>query len=152
MENYFNYPLTLQCVMFDDIVELVFVYNPAHLSETQILGLSHQLEHVSQQLASAELTNLGELSIASKWDEEQALVYNEASGAPELVASCAHKLIEDQVRRQPHAPAISGWDASFTYRELDSIANRLSHHLTKSLGVKRGNLIPVCFENPLGLS
>lgn len=43
------------------------------------------------------------------------------------------------------APAVDGWDASFTYAELDSLSNRLAHDLTRrELGSEA--FIALCFD------
>jgi non-ribosomal peptide synthetase component F len=56
-----------------------------------------------------------------------------------------HRLIEEQVARTPGAVALTCGDRSLTYRELNSRANRLAHHL-RSLGVVPGALVGLFAE------
>ncbi len=44
---------------------------------------------------------------------------------------CLHQLIEAQADRTPNAIALVAGEKRFTYRELNSAANRLAHHLTR---------------------
>ena len=146
MENYFNYPLTLQCIVLDDCIEMVFVYDPTRLAEPQLEALSHQYEHLIHQLWAQDDRSLGTITAASKWDQQQALRWNEAAGVPDIIDSCAHHLIARQAELHPDAPAIFAWDATFSYKELDSAANRLSHYLIEEVKMKLDDLVHVCFE------
>jgi amino acid adenylation domain-containing protein/thioester reductase-like protein len=57
-----------------------------------------------------------------------------------------HSSFEARARTNPDALAISAWDGSFTYDELNRAANRLGHHLVNELAVKQGDLMIVNFE------
>ena len=76
-------------------------------------------------------------------DFEQVWAWNETQ--PALVYECAHALIQKQVDRQPDADAVYAHDASFTFRQLDELSNRLAHLLVE-LGVKPEDIVPLCFE------
>ncbi|KAL8826241.1 MAG: hypothetical protein Q9191_003926, partial [Dirinaria sp. TL-2023a] len=76
-------------------------------------------------------------------DTEQVWSWNETQ--PALVYECAHALIKKQVDSQPYAPAVYAHDASFTFRQLDDLSNRLAHLLVE-LGVKPEDIVPLCFE------
>ncbi|THC88162.1 hypothetical protein EYZ11_012394 [Aspergillus tanneri] len=63
---------------------------------------------------------------------------------PEINASILDVFFE-QVEAHPGSTAVSGWDASLTYQELQDCADRLANQL-KAHGVGPGMLIPLCFE------
>lgn len=144
MGNYFNYPLVLQGFLEDNQVDLHISYDPSVLDEMQVVALSNQFEHVLQQLLTQRDLSLGSLCIAGSWDLQQAIAWN--SEEPEIVDTCVHMLIEKRAEMQPHFPAIHAWDGEFTYKELNSAANRLAHYLVDELNIQLDELVHVCFE------
>ena len=58
---------------------------------------------------------------------------------------CVHQLFEEQVERTPEAVAVVFEGNSLSYRELNTRANRLAHHL-RSLGVGPGELVGLRVE------
>jgi amino acid adenylation domain-containing protein len=63
--------------------------------------------------------------------------YSSDVSLPDLVAAWAEAT--------PDAPAVVAQGQMMTYRELDSAANRLAHHL-RSLGAKPETLVALCLE------
>ncbi|MBN1203855.1 MAG: amino acid adenylation domain-containing protein [Myxococcaceae bacterium] len=61
-----------------------------------------------------------------------------------------HRLFEAQVERTPDAIAVIAEGRQLTYRELDALANRVSHHL-RSLGVGPDVRVGVCMERSIEL-
>lgn len=59
-----------------------------------------------------------------------------------------HQLFEAQVERTPDAVAVVFGDQTLTYRQLNSRANQLAHHLQK-LGVKPNTLVGISVERSL---
>ncbi|MBD2483967.1 non-ribosomal peptide synthetase [Planktothrix sp. FACHB-1365] len=58
---------------------------------------------------------------------------------------CIHQLFEAQVEQTPDAVAVIFKDEQLTYRELNTKANQLAHHL-QALGVKPETLVGICVE------
>ncbi|MGW5285429.1 AMP-binding protein, partial [Streptomyces collinus] len=56
-----------------------------------------------------------------------------------------HELIEQQAARTPDAVAVVSGDSELTYRQLNTRANQLAHHLITH-GVQHGSLVAVCLE------
>lgn len=56
-----------------------------------------------------------------------------------------HELVEDQVARSPDSVAVVFENRQFTYRELNTRANQLAHHL-KTFGVGPEVLVGLCVE------
>lgn len=80
----------------------------------------------------------------SEW--AQIKQWNQA--VPEEYHACVHHVFEQQVDKQPDAPAVCAWDGDLTYDELDALSTKLGSHLA-SLGVKRGTYVPFCFEKSM---
>ena len=64
------------------------------------------------------------------------------------VEKCVHDFVAEHAAQFPEStPAVCGWDASFTYQELNKAAGVLARHLAIDLGVIRPEVIvPLCFE------
>jgi len=70
------------------------------------------------------------------WNDTSEAFHQDA-GVPQLVAA--------QAAATPDAVALAADETTVTYRELDSRANRLAHHL-RSLGAGRDSLVALCLE------
>src|SRR5256886_16122518 len=64
--------------------------------------------------------------------------------------ACIHELFESQVRRTPDAVAAVFEDEQLTYRELNTRANQLAHHL-RTLGVGPETRVGIHMERSLGV-
>ncbi|EYF02912.1 hybrid non-ribosomal peptide synthetase/type I polyketide synthase [Chondromyces apiculatus] len=62
---------------------------------------------------------------------------------PLPLSHCLHTLFEDQVDRDPDAPAVVAEGRAFTYREIDEAANRLARRLREA-GAGPGTLVASC--------
>lgn len=82
--------------------------------------------------------------LASDADKAQLWAWNKAQ-LPQTIHDCVHALFEQQAAIQPDAIAVDAWDGSFTYRQLDSIANQIGHYLVQH-GVGPDRMVPLCFE------
>ena len=63
---------------------------------------------------------------------------------------CVHQLFEQQVERTPDAIALIFEDQQLSYRELNTRANQLAHHLI-DLGVGPDVIVAVCLERSIEL-
>ena len=61
---------------------------------------------------------------------------------------CIHELFEEQVEKTPDAIAVEFDGQQLTYRELNSRANQLAHHLI-GLGVGPEKLVGICVERSI---
>ena len=86
------------------------------------------------------------------WTENERRQVTESSSAPsdsktagQTNAVCMHELFEAQATRTPDSIAVVSGAQSLTYRELNTRANQLAHHLQK-LGVGPEVPVGVCLE------
>ncbi|KAI4155608.1 MAG: hypothetical protein LQ340_000881 [Diploschistes diacapsis] len=86
---------------------------------------------------------IGQLNNVSQLSHQQIEKWNDLM--PEVVDDCVHNVFKEQVALRPHAPAICGWDACYTYAELDAVSSKLAHHL-RQLGVGPESFVLTCFE------
>jgi amino acid adenylation domain-containing protein len=64
--------------------------------------------------------------------------------------TCIHHLTEEQAAQKPTAIAVQFGDQQLSYRDLDSRANRVAHHLCAQ-GVGPGDLVGICLERSVEL-
>ena len=91
---------------------------------------------------SSEKTN-GSLKMISEADKRQIQEWN--SNMPSTINSCVHDVFAERVDEQPNALAICGWDASFTYQELDAVTAKLASYLNL-FGVGPESYVCLAFE------
>ncbi|KAK3903068.1 hypothetical protein C8A05DRAFT_43642 [Staphylotrichum tortipilum] len=94
-------------------------------------------------LAQRPSIPISQLDFVHPTSKEQIWAWN--AHMPPTTSECLHRMVERQVALRPNAQAIRGWNADFSYEEMDSLANRLAIHLT-GFGVGPETLVPVCFD------
>ena len=138
------HPLTVECVLNDQGVEIVAHFDSHIIDHEQMERILFNFEHVLKQLLSeSNEVRVGNVGTISPKDHSNILGWNHK--CPEAINACVHELVAQQVLARPDASAICGWDASFSYRELDELSTRLAHYLV-GLGVGPETFVPLCFE------
>ncbi|KAH0556709.1 hypothetical protein GP486_005501 [Trichoglossum hirsutum] len=113
-----------------------------------IQKILHQFEHIMQQLCLEDSSQkMSEIETISTADKSEIWSWN--SSVPAKVNAFVHRLIEDPVRSHPESPAICSWDGNLTFRELDALSSRLTHHHLAGLGVGLEVMVPLCFEKSM---
>jgi amino acid adenylation domain-containing protein len=59
---------------------------------------------------------------------------------------CMHDVISERAQRHPDKEAVSSWDGSLTYGQIDRYSTYLAHVLRTELGVQLHDFVPLCFE------
>ncbi|PNP59079.1 hypothetical protein THARTR1_01327 [Trichoderma harzianum] len=143
IQNFINYPLVVQGLLYDNKVEIVVMYNTEYLAKFQATAISEQLDHVIQQLLSNTKQTLRSISVAGCWDLEQAISWNTACLEP--ASECLHDLVSKQAQRRPGHEAIYFTGGSISYADLDLLSSQLAIFLSEK-GVKSESFVPMCFE------
>jgi amino acid adenylation domain-containing protein/non-ribosomal peptide synthase protein (TIGR01720 family) len=140
-----NYPLSLVAYAGDRL-DLVLGYDPALFDRSTVERLLGHLRQILGALPDA--STLAGVSMLTK--DERARVMVAWNDTAEIVppARCVHDLFEAQVWERSQDTAVIHGDASLTFAELDTRANRLAHHLIE-LGVRPGVLVGISL--PRGL-
>jgi amino acid adenylation domain-containing protein len=89
--------------------------------------------------------SLARLSLLTTAERERLLVEWNDTYAEYPRHRCVHQLFEEQVGRTPEATAVVFENQELSYRELNSRANQLAHHLLK-LGVGPDSLVGICVQ------
>uniref|UniRef100_UPI00069F69E4 non-ribosomal peptide synthetase n=1 Tax=Pseudomonas sp. MIACH TaxID=1078355 RepID=UPI00069F69E4 len=104
----------------------------------------HWIRLLQAMVADGE-QRIGELPMLAA-DEQQVLVHAWNQTAQTYPSERGiHHLIEDQVQRTPHAPALVFGSTTLTYAQLDARANQLAHALREQ-GVGPDALVGICIE------
>lgn len=123
-------------------------FDAQRCTPTAVTRLLAQLSSLICNMPAYASKPLGQLPLLSTPEREQLLrEWNDTKGNyPQDV--CLHQLVEQQAYKTPDAPAACFEDATLTYRELNSRANQLAHHL-QSLGVSRETRVGIFGERSL---
>lgn len=114
------------------------------------LGAEYIATHYAKALVEILNTLVSDLSKPissvlelSETDRSELWRWNKDLPATEDV--CVQDLIFEQVQKRPTAQAICSWDGNLTYEEIGRYATLLAHHLVR-IGIKTGQIVPICFE------
>lgn len=125
-------------------IEVDFNYWRTVVSDVQIKSIAGTFCQVLSDLVHGDNDRtVGELDLVGSHDIRQLKGWNDF--VLPNVDECIHDIVARHARQQPFAPAVQGWDTSFTYRQLDDTATILAKHLT-TLGVRPESFVPLCFE------
>ncbi|KAG8411848.1 Nonribosomal peptide synthetase [Metarhizium acridum] len=154
MTGYYDYPLVMECILgattegrgqSDIQITMDARFDAVVIPKKHMVRLCRQFRHVVEQLDNIEqLDTLDDIRLASRDDVDQVSSWN-ASQPWECVEKTVHDIISDQVRLNPNAVAITGWDGQMSYLELDERSTRVAKILvSKSIGPE--TVVPLCFE------
>lgn len=138
-----SYALTMVFELSDDNIDIITTYDNRVIEDWKMSRMIDHFSFVFEKLAqtSPEQT-LGDIGMSTS-DLETIWGWN--SQAPIVHERCVHEIIVEKALLRPEAQAISAWDGSLTYGELDALSSTLAHHLL-SLNVEPGDIIPLCFQ------
>ena len=119
-------------------------------SADRAAGMARHLTKLFQSIGEHPQKPIGQLDLLLDEEQHQILVEWNRTKRDYPWDKCVHHLFEEQVERTPDAVAVVFESDSLTYRELNTRANRLAHHL-RSLGVGPDVLVGLCVERSLDM-
>jgi amino acid adenylation domain-containing protein/non-ribosomal peptide synthase protein (TIGR01720 family) len=140
-ENFFTYPLVLECTMGPDSVEFLAHFHEIAISAFEVQRLLYGFESVLTQVSTVK--SVSEISVFGHQDAELLRTWNATE--PIEVNETIPSLFFKRVFEQPNAMTVSAFDGEFTYAELKDLACRLAQELVK-LGAGPGQLVPACLD------
>lgn len=138
-----EFDLVLMVVNKVDGLGLALLHDSTAFEDSTIDRMLEQLEILLEEFLKKPEAPLDQLSLLT--DEERRNIRLTWNRSPTL-ASGIHTLIEAQVERTPHAPAVTCGDQSLSYQELNRRANRLARAL-RTLGVYSDCPVGLCIEH-----
>ena len=148
-----SYPLTLVAYGDDEIL-LRLEFDRERFADPAMQRMLGHVRMLLGGLADEQLGHVHELPWLSV-DEQAALTAPSTLAPPFPRGPLLHRWFEDQVRRTPHAPALTGSDAQgrrveLSYAQLNERANRLAHQL-RARGVRPNHLVGLRTERNVEL-
>jgi amino acid adenylation domain-containing protein len=137
------FDLSLEVGEAPDALWCTLRYNTDLFRAATIEVMASSFQELLRQAAFAPDERISALRIMSFLQERKILVDWNATANPYQTDRCLHHLIEEQVARNPDAPALRCGDDRRSYGELDHNANLLAHRLI-ALGVRPDMLVGVC--------
>ncbi|KAF1848737.1 nonribosomal peptide synthase [Cucurbitaria berberidis CBS 394.84] len=137
-----EYPVSLNIEVGDTAAAVDLDYWTDHLSAAQAVNVASTFARALENIVFNAKRRISALDHLSPRHLEQIQNWNVI---PATLNECVHHMFAKWVATQPDAPAICGFDGSYTYAELDAVTNRLAHHLVK-LGVGPEVFVPTCFD------
>ncbi|RKG99379.1 amino acid adenylation domain-containing protein, partial [Corallococcus sp. CA053C] len=127
---------------------LSFEYNTDLFDAATVARMAGHLHELLEGVVARPEQALGDLPLLTATERQTLLVDWNDTAARLPSDALLHELVEAQVDRTPDAPAVAYEGQRLTYRELDTRANQLAHHLG-SLGVGPEVPVAVCMERSL---
>jgi amino acid adenylation domain-containing protein len=144
-----NYPLTLIAQPGVQL-SLRFIYDTQRFDSAAIARMADHFQTLLEGIITNPDQQLSEIPLLTAAEQNQILVEWNKTHADYPKQLCIHDLFEQQVQKTSDAVAVVFEDKQLTYRELNTKANQLAHHLQK-LGVGPEVLVGLCVERSLDM-
>ncbi|WP_201800766.1 non-ribosomal peptide synthetase, partial [Dulcicalothrix desertica] len=143
-----KFDLTLSMQETADSLVGLWEYNTDLFNKETIERMTGHLQNLLSAIVSNPHQRVSELSLLSQAELHQLLVEwnNTATAYPQ--DKCIHELFEQQVEKTPSSVAVVFGDEQLTYKQLNTRANQLAHHL-QTLGVEPEVLVGICVERSI---
>ncbi len=129
-------------------ISLDLTYDPGEFCAQQMAMFAGYYLKTLQAMSSQPSMPYNTFSLLTEAERHQLLVEWNDTATDYPKDKCIHHLFEEQVERTPEAVAVMFETQALTYRELNTRANQLAHHL-QSLGVGPETLVGICVERSL---
>ncbi|OAR01942.1 hypothetical protein LLEC1_02923 [Akanthomyces lecanii] len=141
-----TYPLTIECKILTNSVELRATYDAELLLKAMMQRLLQHYKYTVKEVASKSSHTIAQIRSVSSYDMAQLTEWhNELQEDQPQRQLLVHKLIEHQCHSKPMAVAVHAWDGDFSYREVELLSSRLAAELVEE-GVRAESNVPICFE------
>ena len=131
-----KFDLTLDLTETPEGLRGWFEYNSDVFERSTIARLAEHMQTLLAGIIADPAQPLSSLPLLTADERHRLLVEWNTTSPNVLPGACLHQVFETQVVRTPEAVALYCADASLTYHEINSRANRVAHYL-RTLGVRR---------------
>ncbi|KAL4962928.1 uncharacterized protein BDV14DRAFT_202374 [Aspergillus stella-maris] len=140
-----EYDVTISVFAGADKIAASLQYSPSFLSQDNARRLLDCVQEGIRSLVTSGEAQVRDVKTLTQQDVTQVCSWNDA--VPEVDGfHVVHELFQHQLLAQPDATAVCAWDGNLTYKELDDMSNKLSHHLVHGLGVGTEDMVALCLD------
>lgn len=126
----------------DGIYRLNLDYQTAEFSgNAEVTLLKDRILHIVEQIIREPSKAVAEISILPE-AERKMLIHSFNDTYVDMPKKCMHELFEEQVEKTPNTVAVVFEKQSYTYREINDLANQIAHKL-RTYGVKPNDIVPI---------
>jgi len=118
-------------------------YNTDLFDASTIKRLHGHFENLLEAIVAQPAQRVSSLPLLTSREQQQLLIEWNDTAIDYQTGECIHQIFEKQAERVPQNVALVCEGMSLTYRELNSRANQLAHHL-QALGVGPEVLVGIC--------
>ena len=138
-----EFPVTINIEASKENFAIDLDYWTDHISECQAENIASTFMQSLKNIVHHSHEQVAQLNNVSDDHLRQILSWNHSM--PQMIDRCIHDVIKEQTRKRNSESAVCGWDASFTYNELDAVTSKLSTYLCQQ-GVRPGSCVCFCFD------
>ncbi|KAF2008815.1 amino acid adenylation [Aaosphaeria arxii CBS 175.79] len=138
-----EYALSLDVGVTETKIDVTMQFWTSDFTSAQVRNIGATLAEAVKATIQQSDKAIGAVDLVSPAHLQQ--LRQITSVYPQYVNECVHHAIEAQAAATPDAEAICSYEGSWTYKELNDQATRLSHYLV-SLGVGPEVIVPYVFQ------
>ncbi|KAJ5346304.1 hypothetical protein N7541_008786 [Penicillium brevicompactum] len=138
-EKTFDYAVQIDA----SLTQLDLVFHKPTVSRSQAQYIASTFADYLQSVCLDPYQTASTVCHPSELDMMQIDTWNRI--LPKGSEVCVDQLIESAAQKSPDAQALVGWDGEMSYSQFNQAANKMAAYFD-SVGVQRGELVPICFE------
>ncbi|KAJ5241304.1 NRPS-like protein biosynthetic cluster [Penicillium citrinum] len=147
ISKYQHYDLVAVTRVSGSVLQTDLYYRAVVMSKARAKRLADSLAQAIRCLAENPEQKVRDMALCGPEDYQQIAQWN-STPKSDTTHDFMDDIISQNANSRPMAIAVHSWDGELTYAELNDLASRLAAHL-QSLGVKQGDLVPLCMEKSL---
>jgi amino acid adenylation domain-containing protein len=137
-------PLLLHCLGRDGDLRIELRHDPAVFDAADAAEIAASLQTLLAAAVRDPQAPVARLHLIDSAQRARLLAHDTQAPAGDATTAVHHRF-EEQARRTPERPAVTGPGGTLSYGELNERANRLAHHL-RDCGVAPGVAVGMCME------
>lgn len=143
-----QFDLTLIVTEVEHGVRCVFEYNTDLFSESTVIRIANNFEHLLSAIVGQPHSRLSALALLNAAEQHQLIVQwnNNRMSVPPYTSIA--EWFAEQAERSPNALALIDEDQQLSYKELNQRANQLAQRLVR-IGVQPEMLVGICLERSI---
>lgn len=138
-----EYNVSVNIEVSDEVAAIDLDYWTDCLSDGHAINVANSFFHALENIIGDPEEKLGQLNGVSEADKQLIMSWN--STIPRTIHKTVHEVVGEQVALRPNKEAVCAWDATFTFTELDTLAEKLAGYL-RFFGVGAESFVCLCCE------